>query len=61
MKALRVLDRLLLRWAWLIFLVLTIVAAAEGETVGAALWGLLAGYRFRQRIAPVNSGERVRA
>lgn len=60
-KALRVLDRLLLRWAWLIFLLLTIAAAMKGDAVMAALWGTLAGYRLRERISPVNPGERVRA
>lgn len=60
-KLLRAFDFFALRWAWLIFLLLTVNAVLDGDAVGAGIFGLLAGLRFERRFPLVNSGERVRA
>lgn len=48
---LRVVDRFLDRWLWLAAAIFTALHAAQGDGIGAGIWGVFAGVKLQQRFA----------
>jgi hypothetical protein len=53
-------DRFFGRWSWLIFLLLAIANASQGDAVLTAGWGLLAGVHIERRRRPGRPRNEIR-